>query len=317
MKITTLKTEHLKAAKELAIMNYREEKAIVKDLPDITEIPDLSDFIANQFGVAAIENEKLIGFICCFNPWDGAFDSNARGTFTPIYAHGCIKENRAKIYEMMYQKMAEKLVAKQVLYHGIALYEHDTDAIKAYFNNGFGHRCTDAICRIEEAPLLKPDEIVFEEISSENAILVRPIRKALNVHMGESSCFMYSTEEEFENWVLEREKNGSRIFVAKKESDIIAFLEVADEGETFVTEVKAMQNICGAYCLPEYRGQQIMQGLIRYISNILHHEGYQYLGVDYESINPTAYHFWPKLFTPYTCSVVRRIDECVLKKQVR
>lgn len=76
-----------------------------------------------------------------------------------------------------------------------------------------------------------------------------------------------------------------------------------------------MKNICGAYCLPQYRGQQIMQGLIGFTGNLLCREGYQYLGVDYESFNPTAYHFWPKLFEPYTCSVVRRIDECALGKK--
>lgn len=41
-------------------------------------------------------------------------------------------------------------------------------------------------------------------------------------------------------------------------------------------------------------------------------EGWTHLGVDYESINSTAAHFWPKYFEPYTSGVVRRIDECAL-----
>lgn len=315
MIITTLKKEHLKAAAELAMMNYQEEKSEVKDLPEITEMPDLSCFTDNKLGVAALEGQKLVGFIGCYNPWDGAFDSNARGTFTPIHAHGCIKENRAKIYEMLYQKMADALVSKQVLYHGIALYEHDTEAIKAYFNYGFGRRCADAIRKIEETSATRIGGVVFEEIPSGNASLVRSLRKGLREHMGESCCFMYSSDEEFEEWVLNREQNGSRIFIAKREMEVIAFLEIADEGETFITGMKEMKNICGAYCLPEYRGQKIFQGLISYTNNVLCQEGYQYLGVDYESFNPTAYHFWPKLFAPYTCSVVRRIDECALKKK--
>lgn len=36
------------------------------------------------------------------------------------------------------------------------------------------------------------------------------------------------------------------------------------------------------------------------------------LGLDFESINPTAYVFWTKYFTPYTHSVVRRIDEKII-----
>jgi len=44
----------------------------------------------------------------------------------------------------------------------------------------------------------------------------------------------------------------------------------------------------------------------------LKEEGYKLLGVDYESFNSTANGFWLKYFTPYTNSVVRRIDECAL-----
>lgn len=40
--------------------------------------------------------------------------------------------------------------------------------------------------------------------------------------------------------------------------------------------------------------------------------GKTYLGVDYETVNPTALHFWTKYFTPYTYSYIRRIDERVV-----
>ncbi|MCI9073092.1 MAG: hypothetical protein HFH80_09920 [Lachnospiraceae bacterium] len=38
-------------------------------------------------------------------------------------------------------------------------------------------------------------------------------------------------------------------------------------------------------------------------------EGYTRLGVDYESINPTAWGFWNKYFEAYTYSLTRRIVE--------
>jgi hypothetical protein len=41
----------------------------------------------------------------------------------------------------------------------------------------------------------------------------------------------------------------------------------------------------------------------------LSQEGYQLLGVDCESFNPTARGFWLKYFAEYTHSMVRRIDE--------
>lgn len=295
--------------------NYKEECSKLSALPVTTKLPELECFTQNDFGVAAFDGDTMLGFIGCHNPWDGAFDSNVKGTFTPIHAHGCVKENRARIYERMYQHMAEVLVSHGVLYHGIALYSHDVEALTAYFHCGFGHRCSDAIRKMEQiCGIVSVADVSYEELPGGEAKQVRELRRKLKDHMGESSCFMYTSEDEFEEWVQRRENNGSRIFVAKDMERPIAFLEICEEAENFVAELPNVKNICGAFCLPEYRGQQIYQNLINYVADILKKEGYQYLGVDYESFNPTAQHFWTKYFEPYTYSVVRRVDEGVLKK---
>ena len=93
----------------------------------------------------------------------------------------------------------------------------------------------------------------------------------------------------------------------------IAFIEVKDDGENFATETSGMKNICGAFCLLEHRGKGIVQNLLNYAISKLKAEGCVCLGVDFESFNPTANSFWLKYFTPYTNSVVRRIDECALR----
>ena len=172
-----------------------------------------------------------------------------------------------------------------------------------------GHRCADAIRKVEEIGGIVPAEgITYEEITPQEAFLVRELRRKLSEHMGESSCFMYTKADRFEEWIKQRESNGDRIFVAREEEKIIAFMELSDSAENFVTEHPFMKNICGAYCLPEYRGKNIFQNLLNYVILILNRERTLYLGVDYESMNPTAYYFWRKYFKPYTCSVTRRID---------
>lgn len=76
------------------------------------------------------------------------------------------------------QAVAELLVKKRILYHTIALYEHDTEAIRAWFDNGFGHRCADAIRRVEEiGGIVSAEGITFEEISTQEAFLVRELRR--------------------------------------------------------------------------------------------------------------------------------------------
>ena len=91
-------------------------------------------------------------------------------------------------------------------------------------------------------------------------------------------------------------------------------MEVSNEGETFVASGDAYRHIMGAYCVPEHRGRGVYQKLLNLVINTLEAEGYTKLGVDFESINPSGSGFWLKYFNAYTNSVVRRIDEQILKR---
>ncbi len=316
MIITDFEQKHLKEAQALALSNYYEEREYVKALPETEWIPDLTMFVENGLGVAAIgEDGSLIGFLCCFEPWENAFGSMAIGTFSPIHAHGAVKEKRAEVYKRMYQYAAEKWVKRGIAYHAIALFAHDRDALLAMFQYGFGLRCVDAIRDmkpIELVGLHEKSDTAFEELHKESVSEIRELRRLLSEHLGKSPCFMNSSEEDFQNWILRAEKRDSRIFVAKEQDRVVAFVEVQDEGENFVTYMPDMKNICGALCLSEYRGQQIVQELLNYMMEVLKKDGVKRLGVDFESFNPTAHAFWLKYFRAYTHSVVRRIDECAI-----
>jgi ribosomal protein S18 acetylase RimI-like enzyme len=109
--------------------------------------------------------------------------------------------------------------------------------------------------------------------------------------------------------IASAEKNKSRFFCVQKQGNLIGYLKINETGENFITRDPGLINICGAYLLPEYRGVGIYTQLLSYSLYKLKTEGYQYVGVDFESANPTARGFWLKYFTPYTHSLVRRVDE--------
>jgi GNAT superfamily N-acetyltransferase len=319
MRIVDLEQNHMKEAIDLALSNYDEERVHVPALPSIEQIPDLTIFVNNGLGAAALDDEgHLIGFLGCFEPWDNAFDSCAKGTFSPIHAHGAIKEKRDEIYKRMYQYAANKWVRHQITYHGIALYAHEQNAISALFQYGFGLRCVDAIRDMNQIELSncyakKGMQIEFKELYKDEIPMVRELRKMLSDYLGESPCFMYSSEDDFNSWLQRAEQRDSRLFVALDGEKVIAFFEVQHIGENFVTWSPDMRSICGAFCLPEYRGMGISQELINYIIVTLKEEGVQRLGVDFESFNPAGSVFWLKYFDSYTYSVVRRIDECAIR----
>ncbi len=313
MKILEFDKKHLESAKLIAATNYNEEREYVPILPGIDVLPDLEYFASNGLGVTAFDGDRLIGFLSCYEPWDNAFNSRAKGTFSPIHAHGAVKENRRLIYQKMYQAAAEKWVKRNITYHAIALYAHDTESINAFFTYGFGLRCMDAIRPMVDLDCKMCDGIYFEELAKTDVKRVGKLHQMLSKHLGNSPCFMYSSLEEFNCWLARAEERGSRLFIAKTydSEKLIAFIEVTSNGENFATEVDHMCNICGAFCLPEYRGKYIFQNLLNFTIKKLKEE-YKILGVDFESFNPTAYGFWLKYFTAYTNSVVRRIDECAI-----
>lgn len=305
--------EHLEAIRQIALDNYREEREYVPELPEDAEIWDVGFFLKNGYGVVALEEGAVVGFLCFYNPWSGAFDTeNALGTFSPLHANGAVKKNRYRIYQDMYEYAAGYLAARNIVGLGICLYAHDEVSKRALFEYGFGMRCKDAIQRLSafnaDPKCLCGTEYSFRELKVEEFPLIRDMRHDLDEHLKESPCFMQADADDYKRWIARVEEGDRRTFVAVAGDEIAAYIDVAEEGETFVTVNPRMRNINGAYCRPEYRGRKIYDALLAYVANTLKQEGYEYLGVDHESYNPTANRFWPKHFKEYTNSVTRRIE---------
>ncbi len=307
MTIIDFTEQHVEEAAILAHANYEEERHHVPVLPSVSVVPDLADFTKNGLGVAAFENDKMIGFLGFYNHWED-IERRIKGIFSPVHAHGAVAENREKIYQYLYQAAGEKMAAKGINWHAIALYKHDEQAIKGLFAYGFGLRCVDAIRPMTKIECEVCDGYAFCEINPEEKDRLLPLKNLLITHLGKSPSFMYFPQMDEKKLEEVHKERQSRYFVAKKDDVLVAFLEITDAGENFACEDKNMKNICGTYCLPEHRGRGVYQNLLNFVISVLDGEGYIRLGVDFESFNPTAKNFWPKYFTPYTHSVVRRID---------
>ena len=122
MIIVNFEKRHIDAAKALALANYREEQSFVPELPDSPEIPDLGWFAEKGLGVAAMEDDRLVGFLCWVGPFENAFNSGIRGAYVPLHAHGAITQGRERIYQRLYQAAAETWVSQDTLSHAVTLY---------------------------------------------------------------------------------------------------------------------------------------------------------------------------------------------------
>ena len=191
----------------------------------------------------------------------------------------------------------------------LSRYAHNEETAKSFVMNGFGIRCCDAIREICKMYLPNASyDVAFEELAVDKFSAVKHLQKGLHKHLAGAPVFFPS--EPFDNWFegwIKRE--GMRVFIAKSKEKVIGFISIVDSGETFIAECDKMKNICGAYFDEKYRGKGIAQGLLSFVQGTLIEEGVTHLGVDCETLNPTALNFWSKYFLPYTYSFARRIDE--------
>lgn len=317
MKFEDLNYNHIEAAAKIAVHEYFEERQAVEILPD-GDYFDLfskmiSELVEHKLGVVAIQNGQVAGFLTCLRPWEKHF-GNTPGTFSPVHAHGAVKQDRRRIYSLLYQKAAEKWVMQGILSHAIAVYAHNTDAVDSFFWNGFGIRLIDAIRPVQPINANSISNVVYSELPTEEIGAVVPLKNKLIEHLRKTPAFiplffsMDSHKIEEEN-----KRRNSRYFVARVNGDLAAFLEIMASGENFACDAPDMANICGAYMFPQYRGTGIYSGLLAYVMETLGNEGYSRCGVDFESFNPTASGFWTKYFTPYTYGLTRRVDERILR----
>lgn len=317
---------HIESAARIALEEYYEERMAVPILPEGDYFPVfcniLSEMVDHELGTVAIEDGKLAGFMTCYKPMENHFGTTL-GIFSPINAHGAVREHRRRIYSLIYQAASDKWVKQGILSHAIALYSHDKDAVDSFFWNGFGLRCIDAIREVgpiikQAVPIISDasntagdcSDIEFCELHREERSQVLPLKNLLIKHLWNTPMFIPLFFQLNNEWFMkETEERNSRFFVIKVQGEVIAFLEIMASGENFACDDSGMMNICGAYMLPQYRGKGMYTKLLSFLMDTLASEGYIRCGVDFESFNPTANGFWLKYFTPYTYSVVRRIDE--------
>lgn len=306
MNIVELERSHIPVITAMAQRQHNQTRQRV-NLPDAL-LPDLS-YLANGLGVVAMEADRVVGFLGSTGPWPDQFGTQTPGVYSPLEAHGAVEENAVRIWQRMYQAAAERWVAAGAGWHAITLHGYEQAAQQVLWQYGFGQRCADAVRLVEPLNAASIPGVNCCELLDGHA--VQELRLCLARHMCKSPCFMVNTDDEDDmvRWLSKVECRQQRVFAAMAAGKPVASMEVKAEGETYFTAHAQMANICGTFCAEAWRGKGVSRLLLDYVLQTLQKEKYQYLGVDYETTNPTAAGFWPKYFTPYTLSLVRRVDQ--------
>lgn len=308
--------QHIAQAVQLVLDELAQERTHCPALPqnDFTDrLTGLLSWLAEQrYGQAAVCEGRLMGYLVFAGPWDGVL-GHAKGVFSPLGGSAIARpcQDRAYLASMLLESVANRLVAEGVYSIEIARFAHDETVARSLVLNGFGIRCCDAVQRVDcLSGEGAPSGVVLTELPRDAFAAVRPLQQGLHRHLAKAPVFLPHAQEGFDEWFdrwIHRER--MRIFVAMAGEKPLGFLSVDDDGENVLTECDCMKNICGAYVDEGCRGSGLAHALLRYMADTLGREGVTHLGVDCETMNPTALRFWGKHFRTYTYSFARRIDE--------
>lgn len=276
----------------------------------------IQDLMEKGLGMAAVEEDKLLGFVLPYGPIEGYFGRD-NGVYVPYFAHGALWEKRLSIYSKLYREAATSWYEKGLYSHGITIDAYDEELIRMWVVNGFGMRCMDAMHKLStmKVATAKASEISFRKINKQDASYIDNMTKihgmqgALVKHLTLSPVFFPVSNAPLDKFLDKYKTDSAEFFVVEKENQIIGYMKIAEEGETLISGAEDVVNICGAYLETNYRGLGIYQQLLQYVVDYYTENGKTHLGVDCETTNPEAYGFWSKHFEVYTYSMWRRVDE--------
>lgn len=311
-----LNEKYIEDAVNLAQAQYDRERKYIEALYEKDYKVVLTDLLTEMFkgnyGVVALEKGKLLGYLSFWAGINGHF-GNVKGSFSPLFANGYGGEDRGRLASLLFQHASEEMIKEEILSYGICAYSHDAEVMTSLSMNGFGIRCSDAIRNVDKPLNIQVNRgYSYEEIHYSEASCLLPLKNSLVRHMIKSPTYFPNKEFSEEEFISMCNRRKSRFFVVKDKSDIIGYFEITKDGETFISEEPDVLNICGAYLKEEYRGKNIYQSLLAFVLETLKKDGIKRLGVDCETINPTALRFWNKYFDSYTYGFVRRLDERIL-----
>lgn len=313
MEFKKAEPQYIDEAVELAIKEYKNEcdnnnQLLVRNYMD--KFKDLiSDIFNSKYGLVAIEDGKLVGYLIFWGGFEGHF-GNVKGSFSPLFGSAFAGKSRKKTASLLFENVSKIMIKDGIFSFAICKYAHDKEIAESLVLNGFGIRCSDAIRNLSNVEELKTDSgCRYEEISYQKANILLDLKNELAKHMNNSPIYFLSVQFTDEQFAELCEKRKSRFFVAYAEDRPVGYIEVDEEAETFISEDPEILNICGMYVDCRYRNGSVAKELLAYTMRKLANEGVGYLGVDCETLNPTALRFWSKYFERYTYSFIRRIDE--------
>lgn len=308
----------VEAALPLALAAYDAERAAVPCLPAEGAAEALRARLEGLFsrgrGIAAFSGDALVGYLAGYPV--AAHFGEAGGVHIPLHGIARAAGYGPGFVLSLYDRAAAHWVRDGLLSHTVTVYAHDEAIIEAWFRNGFGMRCADAMRAVpDSAPEGRPpDGVRIVVADAGHAETLAPLHWAHNEFYRRAPLFMFHPDEdpaaEFLEWIGDARRSE---LVALAGELPLGFIRLGSPAENFASSLDSVRNIQGLYVDPSARGRGIARALVDAAFAFCARAGVPLLGVDYETLNRPAARLWESRFEVYTRSLARRVDERVLE----
>lgn len=306
--------QYIQNALNLSVRQYEREKSFNPVLPEFDSYDQLEQLIATLFekgtGLVGIQNGQVVAYIAGFKV-ENIF-GNVAGVYCPIYGHGLSAECHRKILVQLYSNVSDVWVKQELLTHAMTLYSHENDVSDYLFWQGFGRRCSDAIRKVK---LLSTDDnsVIVKKTHPSMYEMLANLHRLSNEYYRTAPIFMPNQDKDPIREQIEWNRlENHHEFIAFRDYEPIGMMRLSPNAETFISDHPSVMNIQMTYIVESERNNAVGKLLLSTTQEWLLKHGYCLCGVDFETLNPLASAFWMKYFSPYTYSLVRRIDERII-----
>lgn len=312
--IVCLTREHAGAAARLVRDRL---EALRRDVPRLPErclsvdrwaepIARLAD---RGHGVAALENDRLVGLVGAFPITYGRRPS----MLSPEWGHGVAPNlppsSARRVYEALYAEAAREWTLAGAETHILALLAHDAPAAETFSWFGFGGVVCDAVRSLDAVPR-DAGRVDVRRATPSDAALVCELDLQLHRTLESPPTLLAVDDDEDEEYWAERLADPARaIWLTGSASTPLGYLIQGPASGDACDLIKDLgtSSITGAYVDPSARGAGLATALLSRAVEWAREQGYSRIAVDFETANTAGSRFWLSHFQPVVVSWARTI----------
>ena len=315
--VRPLQSEHVPAAAAVVARRVAELREAVPALPPTFAInanveAALTRLLDAGHGLVALADDGSVLGHLCWREFATFRRAPRRAAYVPEYGSALATHAPPTVRHQLFTAAAEQWDASARQVVAITQLDGDPTADEYWVANGFGRFLQDGVRPCTGLEVSTPDGYEVRPATVDDLDRLVQLDGEHCRHYGEPPVFMVPPQPATAEELAPLLTGPPAVWVAADDHGPQAFLRTEVGGDScseFVCAPDTMA-VTGIFTRPAARGRGV--GVALFDAALRHHatQDIPRAGFDYETINPTALAFWPRLVTTVARSYMRVLERC-------